>query len=102
MTSNTPREPDVSERVSTDLGRGASPSARPRSETSGTPSERQRCGAVIEREWPGHKAILSRRYCKAYAMKGFAHCRHHLTATERHELNELIDSYAARVSGELE
>jgi len=45
----------------------------------------ERCGATIEKEWPGHKAVLSRRKCRAFPLRGFAHCRHHLTLAEREQ-----------------
>lgn len=46
----------------------------------------KRCGATIEKDWPGHRAVLWRKQCKAWPLKGFTHCRHHLTLDERERL----------------
>ena len=43
----------------------------------------RRCGATIEKEWAGHRVVLTRRYCKNRPLKGYDHCRYHLTLDER-------------------
>jgi hypothetical protein len=42
------------------------------------------CGATIEGSLIGGRKIpLWRKRCQAWPLKGFAHCRHHLSEAER-------------------
>ncbi len=41
------------------------------------PEGRERCRHQIEREWPGHRVVLSRRRCKRLAIRGQHYCWQH-------------------------
>lgn len=53
------------------------------SEAATAPSASALCGATIEKEWKGHRVVLSRRRCRNRTMIGYEHCHYHLTYEER-------------------
>lgn len=44
--------------------------------------DKKRCGGTIERGKTSTGVVYSRRTCKAYPLRGYDHCRYHLTFEE--------------------
>ena len=45
----------------------------------------ERCRASIEKEWPGHTAVLSRRQCRNRTRASHGYCHVHRSTGERLE-----------------